>query len=249
MVRRPHGGTVAERSRLNMMRPQQKPNRTRGRGNRKPSGNNANRVYESNGPEGKVRGTPQQIIEKYLSLARDAQTSGNRVVAENFLQHAEHYQRLLVEAMGVQPERSDNQQPGLNQHDGDNSDDFDSEPGGDETSSGSSHQRSDEPVQNDRQSVRQNDRPDNRRANGQEDGQGGRRGDRQPDNRAPRESEVSGLTTIDSGGPDTGSLLVDAEEVSVSQPRRRRRAPEQAKSPAPETPPAQTEPTTEPQPE
>ncbi|MEL6479755.1 MAG: DUF4167 domain-containing protein, partial [Pseudomonadota bacterium] len=74
----------------------------------------ANRVYESAGPEGKVRGTPQQIIEKYLTLARDAQTSGDRVVAENFLQHAEHYQRILIQAQaqnqpadrreGAQPE-------------------------------------------------------------------------------------------------------------------------------------------------
>jgi hypothetical protein len=93
------------------MRVSQKPNRTRGRGQRKPSGSNINRVYESSGPEGKVRGTPQQIIDKYLSLARDAQTSGHRIVAENFLQHAEHYQRLLVEAMDARQERNPNQQP------------------------------------------------------------------------------------------------------------------------------------------
>jgi hypothetical protein len=93
------------------MRVSQKPNRTRGRGQRKPSGSNINRVYESSGPEGKVRGTPQQIIEKYLSLARDAQTSGHRIVAENFLQHAEHYQRLLVEAMDARQERAPSQQP------------------------------------------------------------------------------------------------------------------------------------------
>ncbi|MEM7505346.1 MAG: DUF4167 domain-containing protein [Pseudomonadota bacterium] len=80
------------------MRSPQKSNRPRGRGNRKSSGNNVNRVYESAGPEGKVRGTPQQIFEKYLTLARDAQTSGDRVVAENFLQHAEHYQRILIQA-------------------------------------------------------------------------------------------------------------------------------------------------------
>ncbi|MEM7190262.1 MAG: DUF4167 domain-containing protein, partial [Pseudomonadota bacterium] len=56
------------------MRPAQKSNRSRGRGNRKGGGggNNINRVYDSAGPEGKVRGTPQQIIDKYTSLARDA---------------------------------------------------------------------------------------------------------------------------------------------------------------------------------
>lgn len=86
------------------MRQSQKSNRSRGRGNRKGGGggNNLNRVYDSAGPEGKVRGTPQQIIDKYLTLARDAQTSGDRVAAENFLQHAEHYQRILIAAMSEQ---------------------------------------------------------------------------------------------------------------------------------------------------
>jgi len=189
-----------------------------------------------------VRGTPQQIIEKYLSLARDAQTSGNRVIAENFLQHAEHYQRFLVEAMGVRTDRPDNQQSGFNQYDGVDSDDLDPESDGEEAAAGSSRQRSDEPVQH--------DRPDHRRVNGQEDGQGGRRGGRQNDNlapRAPRESEVSGLTTIDSGGTDSGNLLVDAEELSASQPRRRRRTPEPVDSPVPVSTPDKL--ATEPQPE
>lgn len=65
-------------------------------------GNIINRVFDSSGPEGKVRGTPQQIIEKYQMLARDAQLSNDRVAAENFLQHAEHYTRLLAEAMREQ---------------------------------------------------------------------------------------------------------------------------------------------------
>jgi len=57
-----------------------------------------NRVFDSSGPEGKVRGTPQQIIEKYQQLTRDCQLSGDRVAAENFQQHAEHYMRLQAEA-------------------------------------------------------------------------------------------------------------------------------------------------------
>ena len=61
-------------------------------------GNVVNRVFDSSGPEGKVRGTPQQIIEKYNQLARDAQLSNDRVATENFQQHAEHYLRLLGEA-------------------------------------------------------------------------------------------------------------------------------------------------------
>jgi hypothetical protein len=74
--------------------------RSRSKANRPRSlGNIVNRVFDSSGPEGKVRGTPQQIIEKYLVLARDAQLSNDRVAAENFLQHAEHYTRMLGEAM------------------------------------------------------------------------------------------------------------------------------------------------------
>ncbi|WP_442958272.1 DUF4167 domain-containing protein [Pontibaca methylaminivorans] len=57
-----------------------------------------NRVFDSSGPEGKVRGTPQQIIDKYNQLARDAQLSNDRIATENFQQHAEHYLRLLSEA-------------------------------------------------------------------------------------------------------------------------------------------------------
>ena len=73
--------------------------RSRGKSNRnRPAGNNVNRVFDSSGPEGKVRGTPQQIIDKYSQLARDAQLGNDRVAAENFQQHAEHYTRLLSEA-------------------------------------------------------------------------------------------------------------------------------------------------------
>lgn len=67
--------------------------------NSRPSGGNIiNRVFDSSGPDGKVRGTPQQIIEKYNQLHRDAVLSGDRVDAENFAQHAEHYTRLQAEA-------------------------------------------------------------------------------------------------------------------------------------------------------
>ncbi|MFK5997504.1 MAG: DUF4167 domain-containing protein [Rhodobacterales bacterium] len=69
-----------------------------------------NRVFDSSGPEGKVRGTPQQIIDKYQSLAHDATLSGNRVNAENFLQHSEHYSRLLSEAQSEINERREAQE-------------------------------------------------------------------------------------------------------------------------------------------
>ena len=73
-------------------------------------GNVVNRVFDSSGPEGKVRGTPQQIIEKYTVLARDAQLAGDRINAENFAQHAEHYQRLLAEAQKEVAERQKQQE-------------------------------------------------------------------------------------------------------------------------------------------
>ena len=76
--------------------------RSRSKNNRNRGGNNGgnvvNRVFDSSGPEGKVRGTPQQIIDKYNQLARDAQLAGDRVATENFQQHAEHYLRMLSEA-------------------------------------------------------------------------------------------------------------------------------------------------------
>lgn len=88
--------------------------RSRSKGNRNRSGNQGgnviNRVFDSSGPEGKVRGTPQQIIEKYNQLARDAQLSNDRVAAENFQQHAEHYTRLLSEAQREVEQRREEQE-------------------------------------------------------------------------------------------------------------------------------------------
>lgn len=86
-------------------------NRSRSKGNRNRSvGNVVNRVFDSSGPEGKVRGTPQQIIDKYNQLARDAQLSNDRVAAENFQQHAEHYTRLLGEAQREMEQRREQQE-------------------------------------------------------------------------------------------------------------------------------------------
>ena len=66
--------------------------RSRGNGKRFIS---KNQSFESNGPDIKVRGTVQQVLEKYLALARDASLAGDRVAAEGYFQHAEHYFRLL----------------------------------------------------------------------------------------------------------------------------------------------------------
>ena len=78
------------------MRQGQQNRRGRGRG-RKPQ-NPLARNYESNGPDVKIRGTAAHIAEKYMSLARDALSSGDIVAAESYLQHAEHYNRIIMAA-------------------------------------------------------------------------------------------------------------------------------------------------------
>ena len=71
--------------------------------NRKPQ-NSLSRSYESSGPDVKIRGTAAQIAEKYITLARDASAAGDTVQAENYLQHAEHYNRIIMAAQAqVQP--------------------------------------------------------------------------------------------------------------------------------------------------
>jgi hypothetical protein len=101
--------------------------RNRNNGGNGSSSNNGNRrgnqnrmqVFDSNGPEVRIRGTAYQICEKYMALAKDAASSGDSIVAESYLQHAEHYQRLInswqAENPGYQPETNtyapDNQQP------------------------------------------------------------------------------------------------------------------------------------------
>lgn len=95
------------------MRPGQQNKRGRGRsgsnnngggGNRKGQ-NPLSRSYDSSGPDVKIRGTAQHIAEKYMNLARDAQSSGDRVMAENYLQHAEHYNRIILTAQAQMQER------------------------------------------------------------------------------------------------------------------------------------------------
>jgi hypothetical protein len=81
--------------------------RSRGRG-RRPQ-NNHNRAFDSTGPDVKIRGTAAHVYEKYLQLARDAGSQGDRVMAENYLQHAEHYYRILM-AQGPQAQAG---QPGF----------------------------------------------------------------------------------------------------------------------------------------
>jgi Domain of unknown function (DUF4167) len=83
------------------MRPGQN-KRMRGRNPGRKGPNPLTRSYESNGPDVKIRGTAQHVAEKYLQLARDAQSSGDPVMAESYLQHAEHYFRIIAAAHQAQ---------------------------------------------------------------------------------------------------------------------------------------------------
>ena len=97
-----------------MRQGQKNNNRSRGRGgggggNRRPQ-NPVNRIFESNGPDVKIRGNAAHVAEKYQTLARDALVSGNTVTAENYFQHAEHYQRILAAAQAYNQQQQQQQQ-------------------------------------------------------------------------------------------------------------------------------------------
>jgi len=74
-------------------------------------GGGGNRNFDSNGPEVKIRGTASHIFDRYCQLARDANSSGDRIAAENYLQHAEHYYRIML-ANGFAQQRQNGQQNG-----------------------------------------------------------------------------------------------------------------------------------------
>ena len=88
------------------MRPNnQNKNRQRGRNGGRKHVNPLSRNFESNGPDVKIRGSAQQIADKYMTLGRDAQSAGDRVMAENYLQHAEHYNRIIAAAQAQMPQQ------------------------------------------------------------------------------------------------------------------------------------------------
>lgn len=112
------------------MRQGQQNRRGRGR-NRKAHHNPLTRSYESNGPDVKIRGTPSHIAEKYMSLARDALASGDPVLAENYLQHAEHYNRIIMAFREQSVQQAGEAMNGVGRHrsDGPDADDFGDEDG------------------------------------------------------------------------------------------------------------------------
>ncbi|MCR9139555.1 MAG: DUF4167 domain-containing protein [Alphaproteobacteria bacterium] len=91
------------------MRSGQQNKRGRGRNNNnnngRKSGNPLSRTYDSTGPDVKIRGNAQHIADKYSTMARDALGSGDTVMAENYFQHAEHYNRIIATAQAQMQER------------------------------------------------------------------------------------------------------------------------------------------------
>jgi len=155
------------------MRPQQQGRRQRNRnsggGNRR-NQNPLSRNYESNGPDVKIRGNAQVIADKYATLARDALSSGDSVMAENYLQHAEHYNRIIMAAQAQMQAQRDERQ----QSDDDNDDDGDdnnnsaqdasSDNGGEQRQRRDRQERQDRPERQDRQD--RGERKERKAANG-----------------------------------------------------------------------------------
>jgi hypothetical protein len=116
------------------MRNRNNNNNNRNDGNRRGQ-NPMTRVFESNGPDIKIRGTASHVAEKYVQLARDARSSGDPVAAENYYQHAEHYFRLIAAAQEQfrqnQPQpRTDNEMaPDDSEEEGESFSHFGQEPG------------------------------------------------------------------------------------------------------------------------
>ena len=222
---------------IGTMRSSKSRSRNKSRNNPRSLGNIVNRVFDSSGPEGKVRGTPQQIIEKYLALARDAQLSGDRVAEQSFLQHAEHYTRMLGEAQREQAERQ--AQFGGGQQGGPSGEDRDERTNGNEWR-GENRQDNRDNRQDNRADNRDNNRQDNRREdNRRDDRQDNRRDenrrdenrrddnrrdeprreDRRDDNRrerAPREPQTDTAPGFGAEGDDGLPDFLRAEDVAAT---------------------------------
>lgn len=205
------------------MRQGQQNRRGRGRNHnqhRKGGQNPLSRSYESAGPDTKIRGTPAHIAEKYMQLARDAQSSGDPVLAENYLQHAEHYNRIIMtyreqQIQNGEASQHNGQQPRMRSDDNNASDD--------ENSADSSGGQ--QPRQHDRQERHERhgrDRSDRNNDRGDRD-----RGDRQDQRRSERAERKE-------AGDDRGrSQDTDGEDAPLP-PRRRERAAAMAEHEQPE---------------
>jgi hypothetical protein len=203
-------------------------NRQRGRSNNNNGGrkhlNPLSRNYESNGPDVKVRGNAAHITEKYVQLARDAHASGDSVMAENYLQHAEHYFRIVAAAQPQGMQRTDQfgQEYDGSEQDGDD---------GDGQGEGMEQTRFDDPQfrtnvnqnndrqNNDRQNnERQNDRPNNRDDRQPRDDRP-QRDDRQQRFEQPVRAETIAPTVV-MEAQEVAEAPVQAAEEPEGEPRR-----------------------------
>ena len=166
------------------MRPGQQNKRMRGRNRKGP--NPLTRSFESNGGDVKIRGTALHIAEKYVQLSRDASSSGDRVAAENYMQHAEHYYRILAAAQAQMPQP----QPVVRNDDGDSDGDEDGDMA-DGSSNGSGQPQSQQPFGGEQPAFGPGDPQPYVNGNGRDDDQSG---DEQPaENRAGENRERSGF--------------------------------------------------------
>ncbi len=207
------------------MRQGQNSKRSRGRG-RKPQ-NSANRSYESNGPDVKIRGTAAHVCEKYQQLARDAISAGDRVTAENYFQHAEHYYRLLMAAQtGQDSNRQTTASLGYRPND-EEEDEYESSNDGSETNGGSaeaSNGKSDNRADNKSDNKADNQDEDAGRdkksaaSNGEDEGQPRRRQNRR---RRPRTEARDGAADgVDKSGGDSGSDGVSGKTESKADAKK-----------------------------
>ncbi|TDK34605.1 DUF4167 domain-containing protein [Rhizobium deserti] len=229
------------------MRPGQQNKRGRGRGNNnngggggggsnnnsfnRKGGNPLSRTYDSSGPDVKIRGTAQHIAEKYSTLARDAQSSGDRVMAENYLQHAEHYNRIIAAAQAQMQDRFQQQERGDFQDRDGNQLDQDDMDNGDGDDNGFSQQPTvDEapqpPQQQPRREPRENREPREPREPRDQQRERPRREHRQEQAPAAAQSAV----VVDGSGPQPviegtpAEVAVEEEAQVEAAPRRRRNA-------------------------
>jgi hypothetical protein len=194
--------------------------RQRGR-NRKPGGNqnnnsaNPNRSWDSQGPENiKVRGNAQTVYERYQQLARDATSAGDRVLAENYLQHAEHYFRVL---RALQPQRSFHEIAQREQIGQGFDIDFEDESGAQAAAFAAAQQAADRQAQQNQggQNNGQNGNP----GSGQNNNQGSGQNDRSGQNASPHSGSASGQN--DRSGDDAESENARRESRRERWERRR----------------------------
>lgn len=232
------------------MRPGQHNKRGRGRNRRHNGGgggggggggNPLNRVYESNGPDVKVRGTAQTVADKYLQLGRDAQVSGDIVMAESYYQHAEHYLRILAAAQAYQQQmqqqyrRPEDEFGDEDEMEGGAEGD-DSQPEIGERPGFAADAQGEQPEGFDQGEPRRDYQQNNRQ--GDHQGQGRDRHDRNRDRFRPRWDRNRG--DGEGGNRDGGNRYNNQPQQNQQQPYQRREEPA-APAPEPEPTPAVVE--------